>query len=56
MGREVNGVNAQVEKDLNVDRNREFTDDIHETVEEKASRQSQQSGVIKKEKASVVLE
>lgn len=27
MGREVNGVNAQVEKDLNVDRNREITDE-----------------------------
>lgn len=27
MGREVNGVNAQVEKDLNVDRNRKLTDE-----------------------------
>lgn len=27
MGREVNEVNAQVEKDLNVDRNREHTDE-----------------------------
>ena len=58
MGRDVDGMNAEVRKDLNVHRNEELMQmSIQDTVEKIASSHNSSSlGWLGKEKMSVVLE